>query len=199
MDPFTWFIVQFIISISTLLTASVIQLPYDVFKWSETQKSIINDIKIPVNCTVDLSAYNGSWVTCSNEEKDKKPLSELLNSKDTIGWVIWFYSFWLINIWSLTSVLTEQISNKDTWWISTVFDLWLKIIIDVVFVIAYLILLRAIALALFTRWIYLWFYAMFSPIFWLIYFFWKYAMTPACVLKSIPSFARTARTPVKIE
>lgn len=173
MVPFTWFIVQFIISISTLLTASVIQLPYDVFKWSETQKSIINDIKIPVNCTVDLSASSGSGVTCSNEEKDKKPLSELLNSKDTIGWVIWFYSFWLINIWSLTSVLTEQISNKDTWWISTVFDLWLKIIIDVVFVIAYLILLRAIALALFTRWIYLWFYAMFSPIFWLIYFFWK--------------------------
>lgn len=169
--PFTWFIVQFIVSISSILTASVIQLPYDIFKWSDTQASILKQVKIPNECTVDMSA-TWSWVTCN---KDKvTTLDQMMNSKDSIGWVVAFYSFWLINIWHLTQLTSDQLSGWEIWsWIKSIFDLWLKVIVDITFVIAYLILLWAIALALFTRWIYLWLYTMFSPIFWLMYFFGK--------------------------
>lgn len=169
--PFTWFIVQFIVSISSVLTASVIQLPYDVFKGSDTQTSILQKVEIPKVCTVDMSA-TWSWVTC--DKNNVTTLDKMMNSKDSIWWIVAFYSFWLINIWHLTQVTSDQLSGGKTWaWIKSIFDLWLKVIVDITFVIAYLILLWAIALALFTRWIYLWLYTMFSPIFWLMYFFGK--------------------------
>ncbi|MDD5212986.1 MAG: hypothetical protein PHG82_00955 [Candidatus Gracilibacteria bacterium] len=169
--PFTWFIVQFIVSISSILTASVIQLPYDIFKGSDTQASILKQVKIPNECTVDMSA-TGSGVTCN---KDKvTTLDQMMNSKDSIGGVVAFYSFGLINIGHLTQLTSDQLSGGEIGsGIKSIFDLGLKVIVDITFVIAYLILLGAIALALFTRGIYLWLYTMFSPIFGLMYFFGK--------------------------
>lgn len=160
--PFTWFIVQFIVSLSTIFTASMISLPYDIFEWSDKQ-TILSKINLPTDCTIDLTS--SWWTKC---EWTWKALSEVLSWKDSIWWIIWFYSYWLINIDEIT-----KLKSRNTWTIKTIFDLWLKAIVDLIFVRAYLILLRAIAMVLFTRWIYLWLYAMFSPIFWLMYFFGK--------------------------
>lgn len=162
MVPFTWFIVQFIVSLSTIFTASMISLPYDIFNWSDKQ-SILSKINLPTDCTIDLTS--SWWTKC---EWTWKALSEVLSWKDSIWWIIWFYSYWLINIDEIT-----KLKSRNVWTIKTIFDLWLKAIVDLIFIRAYLILLRAIAMVLFTRWIYLWLYAMFSPVFWLMYFFGK--------------------------
>lgn len=52
--PFTWFFVSAILSISSILTASVIQLAGDLRVSSSTSTEIT--INIPKDCTIDFTA-----------------------------------------------------------------------------------------------------------------------------------------------
>jgi hypothetical protein len=54
MVPFTWFIVQFVVSLSSVLTASVMQLPASVFPQKYDSKIFDREV-IPSNITIDVN------------------------------------------------------------------------------------------------------------------------------------------------
>jgi hypothetical protein len=49
--PFSWFIVQFLVSVSSILTISAMNLPFEAFKDYE---SAMSKVEIPKNCTIKL-------------------------------------------------------------------------------------------------------------------------------------------------
>lgn len=172
--PLSWFIVQFILSLSAVLTITALNLPFDTFE--EYNKDIWK-IAIPKHCTINLSGEDISgkdwekplalWAINCKEDSDKVSLSELLSSwtsSESIFWVVATYTYWVMDFESLDKI-TED--NK----IKTIFDLLVKTSFDVVFVLMYLVIIAALWIVLFTRWVYIWIYIMMSPIFGLMYFF----------------------------
>jgi len=181
MVPFTWFFVQFILSISAFLTVSVLSLPYDVMENKDPYLEIEKN-KICTNLTFDLRTNSNTDTTkeikeCTkwNQWEDWEYLWDLLSWKVESTWasssifsIINVYTYWVMKIQDLTSVTKNQLED-----IKTLTDLWLKLIFDIIFIIVFLIIMVALFMALFARWTWLWIYAMFSPIFWLLFFFWK--------------------------
>lgn len=186
--PFSWFIVQFMVALSSILTMWALNLPFDMFS---KYKDRMNEQNVPVDCHIDLwvltwnhgknSEWN--WTTtnstpsnnffyCDNE--NKKNFWELLKSpmwEQNIFWMISFYVYWVVNINELDKLVT---ANKDVSYTKVIWDVLVKLIFDGIFVIVYIFLFIAIWLALMIRWIWLWIYMMFSPFFGLMYFFsWK--------------------------
>jgi hypothetical protein len=51
--PFSWFLVQFILSISSILTITMLNLPFDTFEEFENK---MTNIKIPQNCYLNLGS-----------------------------------------------------------------------------------------------------------------------------------------------
>lgn len=192
--PFSWFFVQFVLSISAILTVGVLTLPYDAFQ-GETllqeavsgtqlwQQEICKDIVI----TLTGEAPQGS---AGIPGLDGESLGETLYCKDGDGIVTIEEIFTGTNggeglndsIFGIISVYTygilriQDLDTLDATSLSTVTkiaDLVFKIFFDVVFVLAYMLLMVALFLALFVRWVRLWIYMMLSPAFGLLYFFGK--------------------------
>jgi hypothetical protein len=163
--PFSWFLVQFILSISAILTVSALTLPYDSFKEYETAAW---KLMIPSECKVDLSSQK-EWEYINCDKAEKIPLSKVLNSWDSssaIYWVLSMYTFWVTWLSNVDSVKFDEIDQLKQLW-----DIAMKLVFDVLFIFIYFILLVALWLVLMIRWIYIWIYIMLSPIFWLMYFF----------------------------
>jgi hypothetical protein len=96
-------------------------------------------------------------------------INELLNGPTSTYWILNIYTYWIFSLDSTMKIYSEAMSSK----IRTLFDLIVKIWFDFIFIIVYFILILALWFALFIRWIWLWIYMVFSPIFWLFIFFWK--------------------------
>lgn len=171
--PFTWFLVQFILSISSILTVWVLSLPYDTFKDTYMKDE---DLKKVTFCK-DWVIYTGT------QPKDKKIMeckdtSSTINLKDIVNpekseslfGIMSIYTYGVMSIDGNGKVYSENLVVNG---LGNLFDLWIKVLFDLVFVVVYFILMIALALALFVRGVYLWFYAMLSPVFWLLYFFKK--------------------------
>ncbi|MDD2907490.1 MAG: hypothetical protein PHH98_02510 [Candidatus Gracilibacteria bacterium] len=175
--PFSWFLVQFILSLSAVLTISALNLPFETFP---TFGKTLATTTIPKSCTVNLKSIgkNDSTATDSTVEekgfiycdKDLKTnLSDVLNSgksSDSIFGIIATYTYGVLGL--------ENISNmnaNDLTGIKTMGDLVVKLLFDVLFVVVYSILMIALGLVLMVRGIYIWIYIMISPIFGLMYFF----------------------------
>jgi len=183
MVPFTWFFVQFVLSVSAFLTVAVLSLPYDVMENKDAYLEIEKN-KICTNLTFDLRTNSSTDTTKQVEEctekkdgqgKDWEYLWDLLSWNVKSTWasssifsIINVYTYWVMKIQDLTSVTKSQLED-----IKTLTDLWLKLIFDIIFIIVFLIIMVALFMALFARWTWLWIYAMFSPIFGLLFFFWK--------------------------
>lgn len=172
--PFTWFLVQFILSISSILTVWVLSLPYDTFKDTYMKDE---DLKKVTFCK-DWVIYTGT------QPKDKKIMeckdtSSTINLKDIVNpekseslfGIMSIYTYGVMSIDGNGKVYSENLVVNG---LGNLFDLWIKVLFDLVFVVVYFILMIALALALFVRGVYLWFYAMLSPVFWLLYFFKKH-------------------------
>lgn len=203
--PFSWFFVQFLLSLSAILTVWVLTLPYDSFQWNElfekamenkelAGKEICKDVIISFNG--DFSGAEGGvgWTTQLGEDANeldenikcksdgKITVKELLTGTDENGdissnaaglqnsifWVMSIYSYGILRIDELDTINAAQLSS-----VKTIADLIFKIIFDVLFIAVYLLLMIALLLALFVRGVRLWVYMMLSPIFGLLYFFWK--------------------------
>lgn len=174
--PFSWFFVQFILSISALLTVSALSLPYDTF----TDYKIRMDwVLIPNDCTINLSYSPDAkdstlWDSQSTSKNDwyftcKDTTQKLWDSlKKTPFWLISIYTYWILNLDKIDDISKEEITTKN---VKNVFDLIIKIVFNFLFVIIYVILFIALWIVLAVRWMYLWIYTMLSPIFWLMYFF----------------------------
>lgn len=171
--PFSWFLVNFILSISAILTISALNLPFDTF---DSYNEKISTVQIPKTCTFNPDNLSATWATSSKENlkkilncDNKVDLSSLLQSDkswDSIFWVVALYTYWVLNLESfdnLDSSYLEKVKN--------IAQLILKIVFDFLFIVVYSVLMIALWLVLMTRWIYLWIYMMISPLFWLMYFF----------------------------
>lgn len=182
--PFSWFIIQFVLSLSSVLAAAVLSLPIDTFKDFKASKAFFDNTKLCTDITVDLwwGSSSQSWNWQKNSSNSFKcgdgweiTVAELFwKSGDSIkdeGFygIMSIYTFGILKIDSLNSVSVSQIGQK--WGITNLLNLWVKAIMDAVFVVVYLILLFALFLALFLRWVQLWIYMMISPLFWLFYYF----------------------------
>jgi len=177
--PFSWFFIQFILSISSILTVSVLGLPQDSFlQYSEK----LSDIKICKEYNIDfktiwnslsntisdnnVNAINDSKLfNCPDDKKGK--LSEILSS-NPYG-ILNVYSFAIMNIQDSIEISKENNTNG----IKRTVDLTLKILFDIWFIIIYFILLMTLALVMMVRWFYMWIFMMISPVFWLLFFFKK--------------------------
>lgn len=171
--PFTWFFVQFILSISSILTVGVLSLPYDTFKDTYMKDTVLDEVKFCKDWVIYASSQ--SWSTNIMDCKkwsEKIPLSQIVNPKksESLFWIMTVYTYGIMSVDGQWKIYSENFAVNG---IANLFDLWVKVIFDLIFVIVYFLLMIALALALFVRWVYLWFYAMLSPIFWLLYFFKK--------------------------
>lgn len=176
--PFSWFFVNFILSVVSILSIAALNLPENSFPDKENS---LNNIKIPKYCTIDVSSTNEwKYIICSTDDKYPKPVEDndketslsLLFWKDRIFWTISFYIHGLIWIDELPDAIAVCSTDNDTsGCINTITDLVIKLVADFLFVFLYAILIIALWVVLMVRWIYMWIYLMLSPLFWLMYFF----------------------------
>ncbi len=196
--PLSWFFVQFVLSISSIMTISVITLPYEIFNnWVESELWWKIDLNHKIHTTHILKLWDESefendichWKnTNTNEERvpwwfmmscNPKPIREILK------WTAWEWDNSTNNtsVFGLMSIFTYEIMRLDRLdtlrseftveAIKTITSLFQKSIFDLAFIVIYTVLMIALFLALFVRGVMLWLYTMFSPMFWLLYFFWK--------------------------
>lgn len=188
MVPFTWFFVQFILSISAFLTISVLSLPYDIMHWKAEFKQVEKQ-KICLKYTFDLNTNKDTKKDSTKQLKDCLAGTQATKDTDWDWAYIWdvlnwnvksnsssssifslinIYTYWVMQVDKVTEVTKDQLQ-----WIKSIWSLTVKVIFDFLFLVVFLIILIALFMALFARWTWLWIYAMFSPVFWLLFFFWK--------------------------
>lgn len=205
--PFSWFIVQFVVSISSILTVSVLSLPYDLYKPSIDSMNM----DIPTNCTLNVNSANSGRVLKdldnANESTRSWRINSIWNCKDSKGiskmfqWdsifsIMSIYAYWILKINTMDTMKWSQLSD-----LKSLTDVFLKLWFDVIFLIAFLLLSLAIAMALFVRWVYLWLFMILSPTFWLFYFLWdkhrkklqeQYSFTQFLSLALVPVYVSAA-------
>ncbi len=205
MVPLSWVLITWLISISSMLAASVLTLPFDTFQNQPAvakflDKSICTH---PVLTThkLDFSFKNQTYINngwennadpnalwnkviirwknayvieCKKDlvdwkNKNIQKIGDLLSWPTSAYWILNVYTYWIFSLDNTMKVYSSSISSD----IRTIFDLIIKIGFDFIFIIVYFILIIALWFALFIRWVWLWIYMIFSPVFWLFIFFWK--------------------------
>lgn len=192
--PFTWFIVSFVLSVSNILVASVIQLPMEtILKTTDNEDSFLNKPIIPKNITYDNTNnywtgssfgsnlnwawWNGSEIysvnwnfyasDCDNDESWCISIKDLLTS-----WKWWaynmlsVYAYWIFKIQNYKQIDKSEIAQLKFLW-----DLAKKLSFWIIFFVMFWVLVVSIVYALFSRAVMLWLYAIFSPLFALTWFF----------------------------
>ncbi|MDP2090556.1 MAG: hypothetical protein Q8K30_03060 [Candidatus Gracilibacteria bacterium] len=175
--PFSWFLVQFILSISAVLTVASLSLPFDTF---DEFSSSLENVKVPINCELNLNSFmaddqkQGSnkqdgFISCS--EEGKIPITSIAGKGDSISSIFGIISMYTYGVLSLDTI--DDVDSFDLKNVKTMLDLIVKIVFDLLFVIIYSILMITLGLVLMIRGIYIWIYMMLSPVFGLMYFFGK--------------------------
>ncbi len=188
--PLSWFIIQFTLSISAVLTTSVIALPYEIF--SDYEDEIWEQVTWEIDTYYVIKLWKRKkeeWDICAGEERtpeeqfiscNPQPVKDILTWNLTWDWNEGSYNnqsiFWLINVFSYAIMHIDKwdtVNQTQLQTIEKIWDLLQKSTFDAIFALIYFVLLIALFLALLVRWITVWIYTMFSPMFWLLYFFWK--------------------------
>lgn len=213
--PFSWYIVQFVIGITSFLSASIYMLPFDtidtkVWKDSILEKSVNNwcderiinlqweSVKISQSWDWWNTSITSSWFFVCTKPDKVRTIREIITYKNTdweisIGSAIWLYTFWIMEVGTLDKVRTAQFSD-----LTTLMKLWWKTLFDIVFIIVYLLILIALFLALFVRIIALWIFMSVSPLFWLMFFLQKWKLWEKVEKLSFKSFIELAMVPVYV-
>ena len=168
--PFSWFFVQLILSLSWILTTVVLSIPYDTFPAIKEKNILVCKDWAQLNVSELSKNIECIWW---DDNKEPKTISDFIKSSD--NW--WLYQIMFIYTYSVLRLdEVSQLKSQDLWWkgqITKLADVSLQFVFDMLFVFVYWILLIALFLAFVTRSFALWLYAMFSPAFWLLYFFWS--------------------------
>ncbi|MDD5769889.1 MAG: hypothetical protein PHE25_02885 [Candidatus Gracilibacteria bacterium] len=167
--PFSWFFVQFILSLSSLLTTAVLSLPFDSFQDLNLKSK---NIEMCLNGTqINLSKTGSNIISCKDDKpKETQTIGEFIKKNDNGGLyqILVLYSYGVMTLDDKGKIFTGETKDiKDIWSLS------FKAIFDVIFVLVYCLLIVALFLAFITRGFALWFYVMFSPTFGLLYYFGK--------------------------
>ena len=189
--PFSWFFVQFVLSISSLLTVAALTLPSNTFPEFSTQ---FNQIKVPTECTIDLTneSESNDAFKCETVASLKDLISWNNDSTVSIFWIISTYTHWIMKLDLLNDF------SKDTY-IKGINDLWtllVKLFFDLFFIIVFWVLMLVLWLVLLVRWIYIWMYIIFSPAFWLLHFFGSEKWWEIAQKYNIKQFISLAMVPV---
>lgn len=169
--PFTWFIVSTTLSVTNILTASVMRLPFDTVSFQKPE--LLDKIKIPKIIIMDLTESNSwstekvsAWTYWEWEGADEMTLTQLLESNKWAYNILPFYAYWIFKIQDLKIIESKQ---KDT--IKKIWDIFKKLAFWTIFALVFAVLIIALAFALLSRMVRLWLYAMFSPLFAISFFF----------------------------
>lgn len=193
MVPFTWYIVQFVLSVSAVMTTSVLLLPKDMIVTSAKDERI----KIKDICVYDFTQKSPwsqweSWDTSSLKRNEcysswtwEKSITDIFDT--WAYWILYYYTYEIFKVNQLDSIdfdglvdafsinnpggFVKELSNqsvvsKGAWGL-------IQIVFNLIIAIAYFLLLAALVVALITRIIRLWIYTMASPIFALSFYLWK--------------------------
>jgi hypothetical protein len=168
--PFTWFFVSAVISISSVLTASAIQLAGDLVP-TDAQATFM----APKECTINFKATpkwtgtglgvdsDGSFSSCTKSEPRK--LSDFLKSKDAYG-IVSYYAYWVFQVQDLKKITGPNLETAKT-----LLDLWVGVLMALIIFIIFLLIIIALVIAMMMRAFYFWAIAIFSPLLSLRYFF----------------------------
>lgn len=180
--PFSWFLVQLVISMSSILTVSIYTWPLETL-WNMTSPNILEkDVKdwctkrvinlqwSTISKWTDISddVSTSSWFfVCKTEQTTnlKDILYWWVDWEISIWWAIGLYSFGIMEVWTL-----DKFKSDDLGHIKSLMQLWAKGLFDIAFILIYLVILIALFIALFIRVIALWIFMVASPLFWLLYF-----------------------------
>jgi len=195
--PFTWFIVSATLSVTNVLTASVLSLPFDTIKTSDNKlvSEVLDTINIPEVTTFDLDWSTLTWTVSVSKDK-QTTLRKLLETENWAYNLLPVYAYWIFKI--------QDYDKLDDWNIKTVTsinELFKKLITWAFFAVVFGILVIAIAFALFTRMAMLWIFAMFSPFFALNIFLWSAKIKALEKIQSklsITKFISLAMVPVYV-
>lgn len=166
MVPFTWFIVSATLSVANVLTASVLTIPFDTIMTTQTNNNLqeaLDKIDIPADMTYKLNEWSGAFSTWNR----KITLKQLLNSDKWAYNLVAVYAYWIFKIQDVKGL--DKTTSKT---VTSIQDLFKKLLTGTLFAIVFSILVIAITFALFTRMAMLWIFAMFSPLFALSFFLW---------------------------
>lgn len=165
--PFTWWFVQLTISLSTNITASVLTIPKEAVEKLEENKwkqGWYEENIIPKE--IDLKTYFGSgseWNKIDCEKNQWECIS--IKSVFKNGWWIYgsmlVYSYGIFKLHKLKDIKTQ--SNIDV--INNMLTLMTNWLINTIMFLIFGLLMLALLSILFVRAIWMWIYAIFSPLF----------------------------------
>ena len=90
--PLSWFFVQFVLSLSSILSVSALTLPYDTFASYRSQTSSFN---IPSSCVFDLTPKD--WWTKTWEDTKADSWNKSWEDTKTDWWSESWFEIFLIN------------------------------------------------------------------------------------------------------
>jgi hypothetical protein len=165
--PFTWFFVSAVVSISSVLTASAIQLAGDLVPNG-------SEFEVPrYECTLDFNKNpveknaNGDSVSPEICKKvgTPKPLSEYLKSGEAYG-LVSYYAYGIFQIQDIKKLTDTKLKT-----VKTVLDMGVGLLLALIIFVIFALIIIALVVALLTRAIYFWAIAVCSPLLSLAYFF----------------------------
>jgi hypothetical protein len=161
MVPFSWWFVQWTVSLSTIVTASVLSIPADILEekdkdgWWATKN-------IPKNITIDASKSdkeNAKAINCAKDSSDCTSYKEFVRQWGGIYGSLLVYAYWVFKLDSFDTI-DNVLDGMKSWW-----QVINQVLIWVLMFIVFGILVIALIFMLLIRAIKLWMYAMFSPLF----------------------------------
>jgi hypothetical protein len=163
MVPFTWWFVQMVIAISSVMTAQVMTIPLETLSksesaWFNTTKSIPKEVRV--------SSSSGTWSSLSNAiERCKEKDSKCATPKEFLQWTSGMYGPLVVYAYSVFNVqsLKRLPEGIDVAWaaLNIVHQSFIWVLMFLVFGL----LILALTTILIMRAIKLWVYAIFSPLF----------------------------------
>lgn len=173
--PFTWWFVQYTISLSTNVTASILSIPKETIDALESRKNWweaewYKKPIIPKKITLESFV---SW------EKEKIKCDETPWQCESVYWVIkswwWMYGSMLVYAYGIFKIHNLK-DIKNTGEVDVIKNLsWLVtngIISSIMFIVFWLLMVALLSM-LFIRAFWLWIYAIFSPLFTLFFVVWE--------------------------
>ena len=209
--PLSWFIVSATLSVTSILTASIMGIPYSMIDFQGgAVKDFTQAIKIPTECSINLGsaiksvtsaggadgATTGTGAqgfTCSDDDAKKTTLYAMLKGKGAYN-LLQVYAYGIFKVQDYT-----KITNKNHDAITKISDITTQAGLDVIFFIAFAIIVFALFFAMLMRAFILWAFVIFSPVFGLLHFMeFKNANLKSLSAFSITNFLSLALVPVYV-
>ena len=152
-----------IVSLSSILTASAVQLAGDVAPKDVSEMKVT----VPDKCDINFNhgtggSGTGQFLKCNYEEKN---FSQIFKSNDAFG-IVSYYAYGVFKVQSYKEINEANLSTvKDA------LSLSVNLLMSIIMFLMFFLIIVALVFALFTRALYLWAIAVFSPLLSLRYFF----------------------------